>query len=265
MENSAFIEIKNLKKSFGKETVLNGIDLSIHSGQLISIIGKSGCGKTTLLRCINLLENFDSGSVKVGDISIFKEINAFDDDSIDLNKLNEKQFREVSYKIKALVGFLFQSLNLFPHLTVMENVTLAPMKVKGIDKNKAKVIAEEVLTKVGMFEFANKKPYQLSGGQAQRVAIARALAMNPKVMLYDEPTSSLDPHLTYEVLEVMRNLHTDGITQIVVTHDFGFARTASNYIVYMEDGNIIEKSSPSEIFSKPKDKRTEDFLSILIK
>lgn len=270
MPDSSIIEVRNLKKAFSNEQVLKGIDFEISAGQLISIIGKSGCGKTTFLRCLNCLEVFDSGYLRVGSLALERKASKHNDEvekdsdsgAADLDSISDKSFREKAYQLRNAVGMLFQNFNLFPHLDVLENVTLAPIHVKKLHKSDAEILAKKMLNKVGMLGFADRKPYQLSGGQAQRVAIARALAMNPMVMLYDEPTSALDPHLTQEVLEVMKNLYSDGMTQIIVTHDMSFARNASNYIVYMENGEIIEKTEAEEIFTNPKSELTRVYLSL---
>ncbi len=272
--NNKLIKIENLNKSFNKEQILKNINLEVNKGELISIIGSSGCGKTTLLRCLNCLEIMSSGSITIDDInlSIKPKENILDSKkSFWINRAKatktkdeklKKEFRIKTYALRRQVGFLFQSFNLFPHLSVLENVTIAPIKVKGENKQSAENDAKVLLKKVGLEKYIDRKPYQLSGGQAQRVAIARALAMNPKVMLYDEPTSALDPTLTEEVLQVMRKLHSEGMTQIVVTHVMDFARTASDYVIYMDEGEIIEKSSPELLFSKPNDPRTAKYLNI---
>lgn len=272
--NNKLIKIENLNKFFNKDQILKDINLEVNKGELISIIGSSGCGKTTLLRCLNCLEIMSSGSITIDDInlSIKPKENILDSKkSFWINRAKptktkdeklKKEFRIKTYALRRQVGFLFQSFNLFPHLSVLENVTIAPIKVKGENKQSAENNAKVLLKKVGLEKYIDRKPYQLSGGQAQRVAIARALAMNPKVMLYDEPTSALDPTLTEEVLQVMRKLHSEGMTQIVVTHVMDFARTASDYVIYMEEGEIIEKSSPELLFSKPNDPRTAKYLNI---
>ncbi|MFP4527332.1 MAG: amino acid ABC transporter ATP-binding protein [Candidatus Kapaibacterium sp.] len=280
MENpDKIIEIKKLHKYYGAEHVLDGIDFSVRRGELISIIGRSGCGKTTLLRCINCLEIFDHGIMRVGDITLKRlehvEPRAQTEDIAnnikkwfnfsefpDAKGLN-KDFQNKAHEIRANVGMLFQDLNLFPHLKVQDNVAKALVVVKGINPEEAIDRAEIALEKVNMDKFMDRYPSQLSGGQAQRVAIARALAMSPEVMLYDEPTSALDPELVEEVLQVMRRLHEEGMTQIVVTHAMNFARTASDYVGYMDNGQIIEFGPPAEMFDNPKDRRTQQYLSIL--
>ncbi|MCL5992061.1 MAG: amino acid ABC transporter ATP-binding protein [Bacteroidetes bacterium] len=276
------ISIKDLHKHFPKLHVLKGIDLQVKKGQLISIIGRSGCGKTTLLRCLNCLEFFDSGTLRIAGITLTRaKSEAAISKSIKQKSGNIRKGFRTPFKptddeaeldddfhikvqiLRSRVGMLFQNLNLFPHLTVMENVAKAPIIVKGEEKEKSIRRAIQLLEKVGLKDFMKRYPYQLSGGQAQRVAIARALAMSPHVMLYDEPTSALDPELVEEVLQVMRNLHKEGMTQIIVTHAMHFARTASDMVVYMEDGKIIESGPPEEIFSNAKDPRTKQYLSIV--
>lgn len=273
------IEIKNLHKYYGGVHVLDGIDMSVHSGELISIIGRSGCGKTTLLRCINCLEILDQGILRVGDISLKRLVHVEPQAEVKNKKNNLKEWlrfaefpkgeginqdlQQKAHEIRANVGMLFQDLNLFPHLNVQDNVAKALIVVRDMKPEIARDKAEIFLEKVNMDKYMDRYPSQLSGGQAQRVAIARALAMSPKVMLYDEPTSALDPELVEEVLQVMRRLHEEGMTQIVVTHAMNFARTASDYVGYMENGRIIEFGTPDEIFYKPRDKRTRQYLSIL--
>ncbi|MCX6155526.1 MAG: amino acid ABC transporter ATP-binding protein [Candidatus Kapabacteria bacterium] len=275
------ITIRNLHKYFNHVHVLKGIDLDVKKGELISIIGRSGCGKTTLLRCLNCLDILDEGTMEVAGVSLSRRsptdsINSsfkknaenirdtvgmpFHDVSQD--GVGDKDFRLKAHSLRISVGMLFQSFNLFPHLTVIENVARAPMIVKNEPKDQALMRAVQLLEKVGLGTFVNRYPYQLSGGQAQRVAIARALAMNPQVMLYDEPTSALDPELVEEVLQVMIKLHEEGMTQIIVTHAMNFARTASDRIIYMEDGKIIEIDAPEDLFNNPKDERTKQYLKI---
>lgn len=272
------IQIKNLHKYFGNTHILKGIDLDVEKGQLVSIIGRSGCGKTTLLRCLNCLEILDEGSIKVGNLELTRstnkkqvERNASDIrkkvgmpfiNSIEENKLNQ-DFKLKAHQLRTKVGMLFQGLNLFPNYTVLENITIAPKIVQGKDVKTTEDEAIKMLAKVGMEEFIDRHPNQLSGGQAQRVAIARALAMNPTVMLYDEPTSALDPELVDEVIKVMTSLNKDGMTQLVVTHSMNFAKNASDLVIFMDKGKIVEMSPPEEMFSNPKDERTKEYLKLL--
>nr|WP_171015002.1 amino acid ABC transporter ATP-binding protein [Culicoidibacter larvae] len=234
------IEIQDLHKSFGDIEVLKGIDFTVNKGEVVSIIGSSGSGKSTLLRCINTLETFESGDVKIEGTSI-KEMNPID--------------------LHTRVGIVFQSFNLFGHLTVLENCVVAQRKVLKKSREEAEQIALELLEKVGMDSFKDAVPEQLSGGQKQRVAIARALAMNPEVLLFDEPTSALDPEMVGEVLEVMKNLATEGLTMLVVTHEMDFARSVSNKVVFMDGGVIVEEGEPEQIFLHPQHNRTKEFLS----
>ncbi len=257
------IQVNNLHKYFGEYHILKGIDLAVSEGELVSIIGGSGCGKTTLLRCLNCLELLDQGSILIGDIHLER---THENASTKAKQTDDAVYQELKNEIFAIrnkVGMLFQSYNLFPHLSVLENVTIAPIKVKGLHKNDAEKIAINNLNKVGMDKYADRKPYQLSGGQAQRVAIARALAMNPQVMLYDEPTAALDPNLVDEIFTVVNTLHNEGMTQIVVTHAMNFARKASDRVVYMEDGRIIEINSAQELFDKPIRPETKKYLSTI--
>ena len=279
--NDIIIDVKNLHKFYYDNHILKGIDFNVKQGELISIIGKSGCGKTTLLRCLNLLEYFDEGVIMIAGITLNRKLpekkkvkmlqraknlknkvkkpfleNGVDD-SID------EDFQKKALVLRKRVGMLFQSLNLFPHLTVIENVTLAPVLVNQLNKSDAYAEAKRLLEKVELSDFADRYPSQLSGGQAQRVAIARALAMHPQVMLYDEPTSALDPELVGEVIKVMTKLHDDGMTQIVVTHAMSFAKNASDKIIYMDDGKIVEMGPPDEIFNNPKNESTRKYIQIL--
>ena len=236
------IHVKDLKKSFGKVSVLNGIDEHIEKGEVVVVIGPSGSGKSTFLRCLNLLEEPTSGEI------IFEGNNIMNKD-VDINKLREK------------MGMVFQNFNLFPHKSVIENITLAPIKVKGISKNEAERKAMELLKMVGLEDKRNAYPSSLSGGQKQRIAIARALAMEPDVMLFDEPTSALDPEMVGEVLAVMKKLAKEGMTMVVVTHEMGFAREVGDRILFIDGGKVLEQGKPSEIFENPKNSRTKDFLS----
>ena len=236
------IRVSNLHKSFGKNDVLKGIDEHIEKGEVVVVIGPSGSGKSTFLRCLNLLEEPTSGKI------IFED-NDITDKKVDINKIREK------------MGMVFQQFNLFPHKTVLENLTIAPIKVKGLSKAEAEKKAMELLERVGLSNKAKAYPSSLSGGQKQRIAIARALAMEPDVMLFDEPTSALDPEMVGEVLSVMKDLAKDGMTMVVVTHEMGFAREVGDRILFMDNGNIVEQGTPDEIFSNPKNPRTIDFLS----
>lgn len=236
------IKVCNLTKSFGSTKVLKGMNLDIVKGEVVVVIGPSGSGKSTFLRCLNLLEIPSSGTVE------FEGTN-LTDKTVDINKLREK------------MGMVFQGFNLFPHKTVLENITLAPMKVKHKTKEDAEKLAFSLLKKIGLEEKASSYPSQLSGGQKQRIAIARALAMEPDVMLFDEPTSALDPEMVGEVLNVMKDLAKDGMTMIVVTHEMGFAKEVGDRILFMDQGDILEDAPPSEFFSCPKNPRTIEFLN----
>lgn len=235
------IDIKNLHKSFGSHEVLKGIDLHINPQEVVVIIGPSGSGKSTLLRCMNLLEVPTSGSVVVDGMDLTGDA--------DINKAREE------------IGMVFQRFNLFPHMTVLKNITLAPMKVRNISQEEAEKTARELLERVGLGDKADAYPPQLSGGQQQRVAIARALAMKPKVMLFDEPTSALDPEMVNEVLDVMKSLANEGMTMAVVTHEMGFAREVGDRLLFVDGGTIIEQGDPREVFENPKEERTKLFLS----
>ena len=238
------IKIKGLKKSFGDLHVLKGIDLDISEREVVVIIGPSGSGKSTLLRCINFLEEPTEGTIEVDGIKLDSDEN--------VNKVREE------------VGMVFQRFNLFPHMSVLDNITLAPMKVRGIERAKAEITAQELLDRVGLGEKASAYPNQLSGGQQQRVAIARALAMNPKVMLFDEPTSALDPEMVGEVLDVMQRLAESGMTMAIVTHEMGFAREVGTRLLFVDGGYIVEQGKPKEVFENPKEERTKLFLSKIL-
>ncbi|MER5354111.1 amino acid ABC transporter ATP-binding protein [Kitasatospora sp. NPDC002551] len=239
------VVLHNVNKHFGALHVLQDIDLEIHQGEVVVLIGPSGSGKSTLCRTINRLETVDSGTI-----------------TIDGRPL-PAEGRELA-RLRAEVGMVFQSFNLFAHKTVLENVVLGQVKVRGIARDKAVETARELLDRVGVGAQAAKYPAQLSGGQQQRVAIARALAMNPKVMLFDEPTSALDPEMINEVLEVMRQLAADGMTMVVVTHEMGFARSAANRVLFMADGRIVEQNTPDAFFTAPRSDRAKDFLSKIL-
>lgn len=238
------ISIKNVHKKFGKLHVLKGIDTHIKEKEVVVILGPSGSGKSTLLRCINYLEEPTEGEIVVDGIPLTNQAN--------INKVREE------------VGMVFQRFNLFPHMTVMENIILAPMKVRKMSKDEAKKIAQDLLTKVGLADKASAYPEQLSGGQQQRVAIARALAMRPKIMLFDEPTSALDPEMIKEVLDVMKALAHEGMTMVVVTHEMGFAREVGDRILFIDEGRIVEEGTPEAVFNNAKEERTKLFLSKIL-
>ena len=236
------INIENLSKNFGNLKVLKNISTTINKGEIISIIGPSGSGKSTFLRCINKLEEPTEGHIYIDDMDLM-------DKNTDINKIRER------------VGMVFQHFNLFPHMTVLENLILSPTIVKKETKEEAEKYALYLLQKVGLSDKANSYPNQLSGGQKQRIAIARALAMKPEVILFDEPTSALDPEMIKEVLDVMRNLVKEGMTMLIVTHEMGFARNVGNRILFMDNGEIIEDCSPKDFFENPTNERIKDFLN----
>lgn len=236
------IEVKNLTKSFGDNLVLNDITETIHKGEKVVVIGPSGSGKSTFLRCLNLLEKPTSGEIWFEDINITEK-------RTNINQLRCK------------MGMVFQHFNLFPHRTVLENITLAPVTLKRMTKEEATQNAYRLLERIGLSDKANAYPSSLSGGQKQRIAIVRALAMNPDVMLFDEPTSALDPEMVGEVLELMKELADDGMTMVVVTHEMGFAREVGTRILFMDEGKIVEQNEPQEFFAHPKNPRLKDFLS----
>lgn len=239
------VSIHNLKKAYGDFQVLHGIDLEILEGEVVCVIGPSGSGKSTLIRCINHLESFSPESrVEVDGIRVEKGKNLA--------------------KVRAEVGMVFQSFNLFPHLTVMKNIMIAPMRVRRTSVAEAQRKATELLARVGISEQADKYPEQLSGGQQQRVAIARALAMEPRVLLFDEPTSALDPEMVGEVLDVMRKLAGTGVTMVVVTHEMGFAKQVADRVIFMDGGRIVEAGTPNEIFDTPREERTKGFLRAVL-
>jgi polar amino acid transport system ATP-binding protein len=276
--NSSVIRTNSLKKNFGNESVLNGIDFEARNGEIISIIGRSGCGKTTFLRCLNCLTILNHGSIKISGIELsseeFKGQKIGDDIKTNndndnflkdsLQYITSDSIQNKVHKIRKSVGFLFQNLNLFPHLSVIENVKLPLEKVLLKSKGESHYEAELLLKKVGMERFAERNSAKISGGQAQRVAIARALAVNPEIMLYDEPTSALDPELVLEFIEIVRQLKSEGMTQIIVTHALGLAKNVSEYVAFMDKGLIIEKSTPAELFDNPKDERTKDYIGKLL-
>ena len=244
-EEREMIRVEQLNKSFGELHVLKDIDLTVKESDVVVLIGASGSGKSTLLRCLNFLEIKNSGSITIDGEQIEKK-------SHDLNKIRQK------------VGMVFQHFNIFPHMTVLENVIEAPTQVKGVKKSEAIKEGKILLDKVGLGDKYDVYPSKLSGGQKQRVAIARALAMKPDVMLFDEPTSALDPELVNEVLATMKGLAEEGRTMVVVTHEMGFAREVADWLVYMQVGRIVEYGHPDEIFNKPKEQRTRDFLSSVL-
>lgn len=235
------IKVENLHKHFGKLEVLKGIDYEIHEKEVVCVIGPSGSGKSTFLRCMNLLEEVTKGAIYIDGVKI-------NDPKTDIND------------IRTEVGMVFQQFNLFPHMSVIDNIMMAPMQIRKISKVDAEKLALELLTKVGLREKADNFPQQLSGGQQQRVAIARALAMKPKIMLFDEPTSALDPEMVKEVLEVMKYLAKEGMTMVVVTHEMGFAREMGDRVLFMDGGYIVEEGHPNDVFGNPQNERTKAFL-----
>jgi general L-amino acid transport system ATP-binding protein len=241
---AALIQIRGLRKSYGSFEALKGIDLDIELGEVVVVIGPSGSGKSTLIRCLNLLEDYQHGDVTVD---------------------GEKVLRGKGLaKVRAEVGMVFQSFNLFPHLTALANVALGPLRVRGLLKKDAEERARALLAKVGLADHAHKFPGQLSGGQQQRVAIARALAMEPKVLLFDEPTSALDPEMVGEVLDVMQDLARTGVTMVVVTHEMGFARRVADRVIFMEAGAVVEQAAPDVFFDAPREPRTQAFLQAIL-
>jgi len=251
MAKAPLLSVTELHKGFDGVEILKGVSLDVEQGDLVSIIGPSGCGKSTFLRCMNFLEVPDAGRVSIAGVTI--DVGGLNDDY-------PKDLRARAHLLRQEVGMVFQQFNLFPHRTVLENTMLAPMVARGVPAEDARRNGRRLLDKVGLGDFADRYPSQMSGGQQQRAAIARALAMSPKVMLYDEPTSALDPELVDEVLKVMKALDEEGMTQVVVTHEMRFARDASDYIVFMQGGFIVEISDEDEMFHHPKDERTRQFL-----
>lgn len=237
---SSIIEVKGLKKDFGALQVLKGVDVSIEENEVVCVIGPSGSGKSTFLRCLNRLEEITDGEILI--------------DGVHLSKDNENE-------VRTEMGMVFQSFNLFPHMSVLDNVTIGPRKVRKVDRKEAEHKALELLSRVGLADKAHGYPSSLSGGQKQRVAIARALAMNPKIILFDEPTSALDPEMVGEVLDVMKGLAHGGMTLVIVTHEMGFAKEVADRVLFMDEGYIIEQGTPDEIFNHPKEERTKNFLS----
>ncbi|MCG3420033.1 amino acid ABC transporter ATP-binding protein [Oceanobacillus jordanicus] len=239
------ITVKDLHKSFGDLEVLKGIDATVDESEVVCVIGPSGSGKSTFLRCLNLLEEITAGEVRINGDKLT-------DPSVNIND------------VRSQVGMVFQHFNLFPHKTVLDNITLGPIKVKGLSVNEAKDVGLKLLEKVGLSDKADDYPDSLSGGQKQRVAIARSLAMNPKVMLFDEPTSALDPELVGDVLEVMKDLAEEGMTMVVVTHEMGFAKEVGDRVLFMDEGIIMEEGEPTQIFDNPQNPRTQSFLSKIL-
>ena len=289
MNDNTIISVKNLHKKFGALEVLKGVSIEINKGDVVAVIGPSGCGKSTFLRCLNLLEEPTAGEIKLENEYVFKNERVYLKRKLKEMKaqkksadFNETEFLNLKTEYETLleeekeieknvaktlnlhrqkIGMVFQQFNLFPHLTVLKNITLAPMRLKGISEEDATAQAMTLLKKVGLEDKANAYPATLSGGQKQRIAIVRALAMNPDVLLFDEPTSALDPEMVGEVLKVIIELAKEGMTMVVVTHEMGFAKEAANRVIFMNDGVIKEENSPKEFFSNPKDERLKDFLS----
>jgi len=254
-EREVVVEARGVRKRFGAVEVLRGVDLDVHRGEVVTVLGPSGGGKTTFLRCINCLERIDAGRILVnGHLVGYRE---------EQGRLIDEPERRTAPQ-RAEIGFVFQRFNLFPHRTALENVTEAPIRVRGTPPAQARERAHELLTRVGLGDRGDAYPAQLSGGQQQRVAIARALAMDPKLLLFDEPTSALDPELVGDVLAAMRSLAEDGMTMVVVTHEVGFAREVAHRAVLMDQGMIVEAAPPAEFFSNPAHERTRQFLSKLI-
>ena len=241
-DNDVLIRVEDLKKDFGDLKVLDGINIDIRKGDVVVVVGPSGSGKSTFLRCLNRLEESTGGNIFFDGANIT-------DPKVNINKHRQK------------MGMVFQQFNLFPHLTILENLTIGPMKLLGKSKEEAEARAQELLDRVGLGDRANSYPKQLSGGQKQRVAIVRALCMEPEVMLFDEPTSALDPEMVGEVLEVMRELAKDGMTMVCVTHEMGFAREVANRVIFIDEGKIAEEAPPAEFFGNPQCPRLQDFLS----
>ena len=291
-ESSPLLSVRQLHKKFAKLEVLKGVDIDVNKGDVVAIIGPSGCGKSTFLRCLNLLETPTSGEIIIDNEYLFKNQRVYlklqikellakqksaplsDEEATTLSQLQTeyKQMKDLEKEIdksaakninlhRQKIGMVFQQFNLFPHLTVLKNITLAPVKLKKMTEEQAKEKAMELLRKVGLEDKANAYPATLSGGQKQRIAIVRALAMEPEILLFDEPTSALDPEMVGEVLKVMTELAQDGMTMMVVTHEMGFAKEVANRVIFMSDGVIKEENNPKEFFANPKDERLKDFLS----
>ena len=288
-KNQPILSVRNLHKYFGKLEVLKGVDIDIHKGDVVAVIGPSGCGKSTFLRCLNRLEEPTSGRIEFNGETVFKKergewkaawkalqakkgTEEYDETAVNEAKLaykelrkkekaTEKQIQRNINKHRQKIGMVFQQFNLFPHLTILQNITLAPVKLKLKTKQEAEQTAMDLLKRIGLEDKANVYPSTLSGGQKQRIAIVRALAMSPDVMLFDEPTSALDPEMVGEVLKVMTELAHEGMTMVVVTHEMGFAKEVANRVIFIDEGVIKEENSPKEFFANPKDERLKDFLS----
>ncbi len=288
-EKNTVLSVKNLHKYFGKLEVLKGVDIDIHKGDVVAVIGPSGCGKSTFLRCLNRLEEPTSGRIEFNGETVFKKerrewkaawkalqakkgTDEYDQTAVNEAKLayqelrkkekaTEKSIQKNLDKHRQKIGMVFQQFNLFPHLTILQNITLAPVKLKLKSKEEAEQTAMELLKRIGLEDKANVYPSTLSGGQKQRIAIVRALAMSPDVMLFDEPTSALDPEMVGEVLKVMTELANEGMTMVVVTHEMGFAKEVANRVIFMNEGVIKEENTPKEFFENPQDERLKDFLS----
>ena len=285
-QNNVLLRVNDLHKKFGKLEVLQGVNLEVNKGDVVAIIGPSGCGKSTFLRCLNFLETPNSGEIIFNGDTVFKNMRVYLKRQLKAMRAQKEYDKELYAQIEAeyislkkeekiiqkqinkginlhrqKIGMVFQQFNLFPHLTILQNITLAPMKLKKLSKEQANEMAMELLKKVGLEDKANAYPSTLSGGQKQRIAIVRALAMEPEVLLFDEPTSALDPEMVGEVLNVMTELAKSGMTMIVVTHEMGFAKEVANRVIFMNDGVIKEENSPEEFFGNPKDERLKEFLS----
>lgn len=288
-QNQPVLSVRNLHKYFGKLEVLKGVDIDIHKGDVVAVIGPSGCGKSTFLRCLNRLEEPTSGRITFNDTVLFKKergewkaawkalqakkgTDEYDENAVKeaeiaykalkkAERATEKSVQRNINKYRQKIGMVFQQFNLFPHLTILQNITLAPVKLKLQTKAEAEENAIRLLKRIGLEDKANVYPSTLSGGQKQRIAIVRALAMSPDVMLFDEPTSALDPEMVGEVLKVMTELANEGMTMVVVTHEMGFAREVANRVIFMNEGVIKEENSPKEFFENPRDERLKDFLS----
>ena len=283
MQNIPILSVKNLHKKFGQLEVLKGVTIDVNKGDVVAVIGPSGCGKSTFLRCLNLLEEPTSGEIKLENEYVFKNERIYLKEKLKTaKKTDESEYERLKKEYTALkaeekaiekylakhidlhrqkIGMVFQQFNLSPHLTVLKNITLAPIKLKKMTEEEATAQAMALLKKIGLEEKANVYPSTLSGGQKQRIAIVRALAMNPDVMLFDEPTSALDPEMVGEVLKVMTELAFGGMTMVVVTHEMGFAKEVANRVIFMSDGVIKEENSPKEFFANPKDERLKEFLA----